>query len=108
MITVTGAKLIIFFSNQSFKEGSRDFAPPGTCVTQSGRWFKVADLPERLGKVFDGANLIELKAAHPTISLDGVAVARTDRHLNKLGNQLLFDDLVTTLKERGLVAPRGH
>jgi hypothetical protein len=100
-----GTELIVFFVNNSFRDGRSDFAPPGSCVVRSENFYEVGDLPERVRDILAGFNLVQLDSTHHDISLDEVAVARSDRHLNKLGNQLVFNELVASLKKRGLVRP---
>ena len=97
---------LVFFNNQHYRDGDSDSARPGTCVGHQGKWYTVADMPKVVRAVVEGVRAVELTSRHPDTSLDEVSVSRTDRHLNRLGNQLVFEELVGVLQKNGWLEGR--
>lgn len=106
LVNSQGSELVIFYSDQSYKDGTHRY-PRGSCVGNAGGWYELADVAERTRENLDGLNAIELNTVHMDTTFDQVSISRTDRHLNKLGNELVFQELAKALKERGLLFRRS-
>ena len=96
------AKLVVFFSNQTYKDGAHAWVA-GSCAVESGGWYELADVAERASRTLADLDVLELNAAHRDISYEEVTVSPSDRHLNELGNQLVFRELAAALRRKGLV-----
>jgi hypothetical protein len=77
-------------------------------VIHSGSSYELADVSERIRALLAEFDVLELNTAHHDISFDDVTVGPNDRHLNKLGNVLVFRELVRVLRRRGMFPPRNN
>jgi hypothetical protein len=100
---VNGSRLIVFFSNQSYRDGTHRFVK-GSCVAQSGYWYELVDAAERTKEALADLDVLGLMRAHADVSFDEVTISRRDRHLNRRGNELVFGELIELLKAKGLMS----
>jgi len=98
-----GSQLIVFFSNQTYRDGAHRFIK-GSCVGQSGSWYELVDPAERVREALAGLDIIELKTAHPDVSFNEVTISPWDRHLNRRGNELVFRELAKVLEQKRLMS----
>jgi hypothetical protein len=98
-----GSRLIVFFSNQSYRDGTHRFVK-GSCVAQSGYWYELVDAAERTKEALADLDVLGLMRAHADVSFDEVTISRRDRHLNRRGNELVFGELIELLKAKGLMS----
>ncbi len=105
-----GTKLIVFFNNQTWRGASNNSLRVGGCVRHSDRWYRTVNMVPRIKEALADIGLVELKTKQRDISLDQATVARDDRHLNALGNRLLFEELARVLAVEGLIerGPAGQ
>jgi hypothetical protein len=93
------SETIIFVDHQGFRD-VKDRLAPGSCVTQLGKWYQIADRWERVRDALAQEDLIELRAIHASTAFDEVTVSQSDRHFNELGNRLALEELATRLKTK--------
>lgn len=102
-----GTRFLVFFNSQTYRDGAHGWVP-GSCVIHSGSSYELADVSERIRALLAEFDVLELNTAHHDISVDDVTVGPNDRHLNKLGNVLVFRELVRVLRRRGMFPPRNN
>ncbi len=98
------AKFLVFFNDQSYRDGDSDSVRAGTCVGYGGDWYRAGDMPSTVRETFEGIRLIALSSRHPDVSLDNVSVSREDRHLSGRGYDLAISELTDSLINRGWAA----